>query len=310
MAFEVFLDDEDYGRSTTVISESRAKTKLILIARAQTICPFKDRQRPPPCDIANATISALLEQVATSTLGRQMQRKVRDYMKRLPILPLLLAVTSLGALSPVGSAQSADVPNPSSNAVSPPVSAPVPTIDFIYKRPTEKTKLHHYFYDAFGPYAIASGAILGGIDQADKAPPEWGQGAAAYGERVGSDFGIALVTTTTRYALAEALQEDTLYYRCECTGAFRRLNHALISTVTARHGSDGHRRLSLSAIVSPYVGAMTAVYGWYPNRYGARDALRMGNYTLLAFAGINIAREFIYGGPHTLFGHRNRPTAP
>jgi hypothetical protein len=30
----------------------------------------------------------------------------------------------------------------------------------------------------------------------------------------------------------------------------------------------------------------------------------------LAFAGINIAREFIYGGPHTLFGHRNRPTSP
>jgi hypothetical protein len=28
----------------------------------------------------------------------------------------------------------------------------------------------------------------------------------------------------------------------------------------------------------------------------------MGNYDLLAFAGVNIAREFIYGGPHTLFG--------
>jgi hypothetical protein len=37
----------------------------------------------------------------------------------------------------------------------------------------------------------------------------------------------------------------------------------------------------------------------------------MGNYTLLAFAGENIAREFIYGGPHTLFRHagRNAPGA-
>jgi hypothetical protein len=233
------------------------------------------------------------------------------HMKRSQILPLLIAVTSLGVLSPVGRAQSApDVPASSTNAVSAPVSTPIPRIDFTYKRPTEKTKLHHYFYDAFGPYPIAGGAILGAIDQADKAPPEWGQGAGAYGERAASDFGIALVTTTTRYALAEAFQEDTLYYRCECTGAFRRLNHALISTVTARRGSDGHSRLSLPAIVAPYVGTMTAVYGWYPNRYGARDGLRMGNYTLLAFAGINIAREFIYGGPHTLFGHRNRPTSP
>jgi len=110
--------------------------------------------------------------------------------------------------------------------------------------------------------------------------------------------------------LAGAFREDTLYYRSECTGVFRRLNHALISTVTARHGDDGHRRLSLAAIVAPYVGATTAVYGWYPNPYGFRDGLRMGNYTLLAFAGINIAREFIYGGPHTLFGHHNRTAAP
>ena len=66
----------------------------------------------------------------------------------------------------------------------------------------------------------------------------------AYGERVGSVFGIALVTTTTRYALAEAFREDTLYYRCECDGFVRRMDHALISTVTARVGDDGHRRFS------------------------------------------------------------------
>jgi hypothetical protein len=232
-------------------------------------------------------------------------------MKRLQTLALLLAVTTLGVLSPVGNAQSAPVAPPSSSsAVSPSVRTVTPGLDLTYHRPTERTKLRHFFYDAFGPYPIASGAILGAIDQADKAPPEWGQGAAAYGERTGSDFGIALVTTTTRYALAEAFREDTLYYRCECTGVFRRLNHALFSTVTARHGDGGHRRLSLAAIVAPYVGTTTAVYGWYPNRYGIKDGLRMGNYTLLAFAGINIAREFVYGGPHTLFGHHSRTAAP
>ena len=47
-----------------------------------------------------------------------------------------------------------------------------------------------------------------------------------------------MVTTTTRYALAEAFHEDTLYYRCDCHGIFPRLGHAVISTVTARHGQD------------------------------------------------------------------------
>ncbi len=74
-----------------------------------------------------------------------------------------------------------------------------------YRRPTEKTKLRNYFFDTFGPHAVAGSAVLGGIDQADNGPPEWGQGARAYGERVGSDFGIAMATTTTRYALAKGV---------------------------------------------------------------------------------------------------------
>jgi hypothetical protein len=81
----------------------------------------------------------------------------------------------------------------------------------------------------------------------------------------------------------------------------------MLSTVTARHGEDGHRRLSFPALVAPYAGTMTAVYGWYPDRYGAKDGLRMGNYNLLAFMGENLALEFIYGGPHTLFRHIHRP---
>ena len=52
---------------------------------------------------------------------------------------------------------------------------------------------------------------------------------------------------------------------------------------------------------------MTAVYAWYPARYGAKDALRMGNYNLLAFAGENLALEFLYGGPHTLFSQVHGP---
>jgi hypothetical protein len=45
---------------------------------------------------------------------------------------------------------------------------------------------------------------------------------------------------------------------------------------------------------------MTAVYGWYPDRFNAKDGFRMGNYTLLGYAGANVAREFIWGGPHKL----------
>ena len=45
---------------------------------------------------------------------------------------------------------------------------------------------------------------------------------------------------------------------------------------------------------------MTAVYGWYPGRYNAKDGFRMGNYSLLGYAAGNIALEFLYSGPHSL----------
>jgi hypothetical protein len=175
--------------------------------------------------------------------------------------------------------------------------------DLTYVRPTQRTMVINYVFDAFGPYPIVGAAFGAGINQANNTPPEWNQGVEGYAKRLGSDYGIAMVATTTRYGLSEAFKEDAMYYRCECRGMFPRLRHALVSTLTARRGEDGHRVFSIPAIVGPYAGTMTAVYGWYPNRYGAKDAFRTGNYSLLAFTGENIALEFFYSGPHSLL-HR------
>lgn len=173
-------------------------------------------------------------------------------------------------------------------------------LDLTYERPTQRTMASNYLFDAFGPYPIAGSAFAAGINQFSNAPTEWNQGVKGYSRRFGSDFGIVVVGTTTRYALAEVLKEDTLYYRCECTGVFPRLRHAVVSTLTARRGEDGHRVFSLPALVAPYAGSMTAVYGWYPDRFGAKDAFRIGNYSLLAYMGGNIGLEFFYSGPHSL----------
>jgi len=171
--------------------------------------------------------------------------------------------------------------------------------DLTYIRPPQKTKLHNYVFDAFGPYPIVGAAFAAGINQGENTPPEWKQGAEGYAKRFGSNLAIAGVSTTTRYVLAEAFREDTLYYRCECKGLFPRLSHAVTSTFTARRGEDGHRVFSIPALVAPYAGTMTAVYAWYPGRYSAMDGFRMGNYSLLGYIGGNIALEFLYSGPHS-----------
>ena len=173
-------------------------------------------------------------------------------------------------------------------------------MDLTYVRPSQRTKENNYVFDAFGPYPIVGAALAAGINQWTNSVPEWNQGVKGYSRRLGSDFGIAAVGTTTRYGLAQAFREDTLYYRCECNGLFPRLRHAVLSTLAGRQGEDGHRVFSIPGLVAPYAGSLTAVYGWYPNRFGAKDAFRMGNYILLGEVGENIGLEFFYSGPHSL----------
>jgi hypothetical protein len=209
-------------------------------------------------------------------------------------LTLLLAIAGLASLPLLAKAQSlADSGDSSSAAVLPSLDTRDPQLALTYASPTQKTKLRNYFFDTFGPYPVAGAGLAAGINQAESTPPEWKQGAEGYGKRFGSNLAIAAVGTTTRYALAKAFREDTLYYRCECKGLFPRLSHAVISTFTSRRGNDGHRVFSFPALVAPYAGTMTAVYALYPGRYDARDGFRMGNYSLLGFVGGNIALEFL-----------------
>lgn len=173
-------------------------------------------------------------------------------------------------------------------------------LDQTYVQPTQRTKAINYLFDTFGPYPIVGAGVVAGINQFGNSPPEWGQGAGGFGRRIGSDFAIAAVGTTTRYGLSEAFKQDAMYYRCDCRGIFPRINHAVLSTLTARRGADGHRVFSLPALVAPYAGSFTAVYAWYPDRFGAKDAFRMGNYSLLAYVAGNVSLEFFYSGPHSL----------
>ena len=218
-------------------------------------------------------------------------------MTKCRIASIVSIAASLLALSGLAGSQTSALPEALSTTED---VTTLPQPDLPYARPTHRTMVKNYIFDAFGPYPVVGAGFAAGISQLSNAPPEWHQGTEGYTRRFGSDLGSAAISTTTRYALSEALREDTLYYRCECTGIFPRVGHAVLSTVTARHGQDGHRVFSLSALVAPYVGSTVAVYGWYPDRYGAKDALRLGNYTLLAFVGGNVALEFLYRGPHSL----------
>src|SRR5271157_4476851 len=124
-------------------------------------------------------------------------------MKMRGVTLLLLVLADLAALPMLAKAQSRARSGDSAGTVA---STPPAQLGLTYTRPTRTTKLHNYFFDAFGPYPIAGAAFAAGIGQAHNTPPAWQQGAEGYDKRFRSDFGIAAVSTTARYALAAAFK--------------------------------------------------------------------------------------------------------
>jgi hypothetical protein len=162
-----------------------------------------------------------------------------------------------------------------------------------YTRPSSQVKFSNYLYEAFGPNPTLETAFVAGWHQLRRNPPDWREGWAGYGERYASDYANSAINISTRYALAKVFDEDTQFYRCTCKGVGPRLKHAIVATIFVHQGADGHRAFALPVIAAPYAANMAAVYGWYPSRYGAKDAFRMGNYGLLWYFAGNVSLEFL-----------------
>jgi hypothetical protein len=113
----------------------------------------------------------------------RLEQETRDMNIR-PIMVLLSVLTCVAAL-PLAKAQMLVDPGDSSSSVAVSASASHPLPDLMYTRPTQKTKLRNYLFDAFGPYPIVGAAFAAGINQAENTPPEWKQGAESYAKRSG-----------------------------------------------------------------------------------------------------------------------------
>jgi hypothetical protein len=153
---------------------------------------------------------------------------------------LLLMIGGFAALLPLAKAQTL-VDSGNSSATVGAANMTEPLSDLTYTRPTQRMKVRNYFFDAFGPYPIVGAALAAGINQADNTPPEWKQGAAAYGKRFGSDFAIAGVSTTTRMRWQKPSKKTRCTtavnagdsFRGLAMPCFRLLQHAAATTAIA-----------------------------------------------------------------------------
>ena len=153
--------------------------------------------------------------------------------------------------------------------------------------------VHGVVSNSVGPYSIFMATATAGIHQATDNPPEWRQGFPALSERFGSNIGITTIGNSVRYSLGWAMNADFHPEKCACSGTVARLRHAVKETAIARSRKNGSAVLSLPNLIAPYAATTSAVYAWYPARYGMKDGFRMGNYNLLGTLSTNIVFEFM-----------------
>jgi len=140
--------------------------------------------------------------------------------------------------------------------------------------------------------ALGEGIVYAGINQWRNSPREWGQGADAYGKRFASSMGARVASETTKYGLSEALKLDNAFYKSNQHGFWPRAKDAMLQSVQSRT-TTGKRVFSAPKIGGYLAGGFVPLI-WLPDRYGYQQALRTSAYSLVASAGFNLVREFIF----------------
>jgi len=166
-----------------------------------------------------------------------------------------------------------------------------------YEPPTGKVQFHDYLRDSYGLPAFARSTVRTIYNQAQDGPSGWGQDFPGFMQRFGSNVAITAIDGNVRYGMEMLFHEDLRYIPCHGCSVRRKLENALLSEVTARHDSDGHRFFTLTPAIADFSGPIIAHSSWYPdfNPFGGVVATRTVAATRV---GAHLFTEFILERRH------------
>jgi len=153
-------------------------------------------------------------------------------------------------------------------------------------------------------FEVVVGPALGSaVNQARNEPPEWGGGAAGFGDRFASGCGRMLIGRTIRFGVAAVDHEDPRFHSSKETGVWRRWRYATIHYFIVNTDS-GSQIPAFSRFAGVY-GAAFISNAWYPaSRANTSHALLRGTTALAAGVGWNVFREFWPDIRDGLHGHK------
>lgn len=155
-----------------------------------------------------------------------------------------------------------------------------------------KDKFLLFVHDTYDPVTFMAAGFVAGIGQATNQDPTFGQGAAGYGKRFGTDFlDQASFNFFKDFAYPSIFSEDPRYYRQIHGSTKSRLWHAVNHSVIA-YRYNGDRMFN----VSEWLGTTSAVaLGdlYHPgNERGFGPVETQVGYHVLGDVGFDMLREF------------------
>jgi hypothetical protein len=152
---------------------------------------------------------------------------------------------------------------------------------------------HKYLYslnETMAPARWLGFTIHAAMDQAEKAPNAWGNGADSFGVRVASHFGKSLLRENIAFGVRAIDHEDPRYFRLGKGAGWKRTKYALSRTFIARNDS-GAWMPAYSRFVTSFATPML-IQSWQPEKFSVARGFRGGSVGIGMGFGSNLWQEF------------------
>lgn len=156
---------------------------------------------------------------------------------------------------------------------------------------TVNQRWHEYLADSLTtPSPYFASLVPAAFEQWDGRQPEWGQGMKGYAKRVGARMAMVELQAAFYHGGALAIGEDTRYERCGCSGAMRRVGHAVSRTFVTRSRSGS--LVPRVALFGGYMGGALVSSTWYPASDGLGRQAQIGALQIGYATFEQIGKEF------------------
>lgn len=117
---------------------------------------------------------------------------------------------------------------------------------------------------SFDPVNFAWYGLLAGINQADNAEPQYGQGWASYGKRYGTTWADGVIENFMVGAVFPSMfRQDPRFYRAGDGGFGHRFGYSA-SRIFITRGDSGKRQFNFSEVIGSAVSASISTFTYHP----------------------------------------------